>query len=305
MDIIFKFGEHFYEQGDSSIVLPLVLTILGGVLGFGTSLYFFRKDIQKAKKEEEEKEHKENQAWLKYFNHVLKSAISTFNSQMNLVDNFIENQEKDFTQLQPLMKVPRNDFNRVHDIYGKDLFHAYGYISKNEEWIKDYHNLQASFDFIEGALSDIDRMHKRNVDHAYKLLLKVKDHVDQLADELASLLTKLEGELGKEKKSDPMFQGANSLLGVYRKLVEQGAPMAMLNEEFLVPIIKFFEPYRASPIAEKFMILSKQARMKIYDAEEEMKNTVEQFKIVKEDTTEPIKRIADFEKALSLEILPN
>lgn len=298
MEIIFKFGEHYYEQGESSIILQVILTLLAGILGFGTSLFFFRKDIKKGKEQDIEKENKENQAWLKYFSHVLTGAVSTFNKQMELVDTFIEEQEKDYTTLQSLLRVPKNDFRRIHDIYSKDLFNAFGYTTNTSDWIKKYHNVQASLDFLEGTLFEMDRMHKRNVEHSYNLLLKVKENVDQIADQLASLLTEIERRLGNQKDNDEIYLGANKLLRTYRELVESGAPMTKFNQELLIPLIMFFEPHRSSHVAEQLMLLCKQARMKLHEAGEEMKNTVEQFKIIKKKTEEPLERVIQFEKAL-------
>ena len=55
MDIILKFGEHYYETVGSSIWIQFVLTVLGAFLGFGFALRIYYKSIKIEKIEENSK----------------------------------------------------------------------------------------------------------------------------------------------------------------------------------------------------------------------------------------------------------
>jgi len=70
MDIVFKFGEHYYEE-NGSVWLNLFVTMLGAFLGFGFALLLYYYQLAKEKSKEFLDLRNERKDRLKYFSLLL------------------------------------------------------------------------------------------------------------------------------------------------------------------------------------------------------------------------------------------
>ncbi len=116
MDIIFKFGEHYYETGDSSFWIQFILTVLGAFLGFGSALFFYYKKLRSEKKEELQRQKTISQNKLKYHKLLIENLIKTTNNQIRSINEYIKEQEKDLLNVIHPKQVATNDFKRLVNI---------------------------------------------------------------------------------------------------------------------------------------------------------------------------------------------
>jgi len=94
MDIVFRFGEHYYEAAESGSVLSIFLTFLGAFLGFLSALWVDRKVKKRGdkKKAKENLQSKFNQ--LRYFWYTIESALELIPKQTKQYVNFSNHLKK-------------------------------------------------------------------------------------------------------------------------------------------------------------------------------------------------------------------
>jgi hypothetical protein len=182
MDIIFKFGEHYYNSDDNSFWIQFGLTILGGFLGFGFALYIYYISIKREKKEQDNNLTIANKNKLKYHKLLIENLIKSTENQINSINKYKINQEKDLLNAIPPRLVITNDFKRLIFL-NKDVFDSFNHINKNNNnWIEYLKKIHTTTDYIEGVYGEMYRITTNHLKNNYKKNSEVKQNIELISD---------------------------------------------------------------------------------------------------------------------------
>lgn len=278
MDIIFKFGEHYYES-ESSIWLSFLLTLLGSFLGFMTALYFDRKARRRTKEKEQQKQETDYADRLNYLKILLKEVVKDVEQQDKVNEEFWKSIENDPYELQYLKVLSSNDTKRILNLNLQNTFLAFRhFFEKDENWLDDLRKMNSSVDFIDSYFPEIDRIFKSYQKGIYEFSLQYKSYVDNLPDFMARELTQIKRDI-QNYKEDPRFIFLNDSVLKYHELIEQKKRLKAFDTEFLEPLLMTtLKNFSDQPFAEPVMDMCKKARVKLNDIKVDAIGTAEEFK---------------------------
>ena len=294
MDIIFKFGEHYYEAGDSSFLIQFILTVLGAFLGFGSALIFYYKK-QKSDKEEEIKRQKTiSQNKLKYHKLLIENLIKTTNNQIKSINEYIKEQKKDLLNVIPPKQVATNDFKRLVNI-NNEIFESLNTLNKdNTDWLEDLKKLHITTDYIEGVFSEIFRMTTNHLKDCYAKASDIKQKIELIPDRLSSFAFYLRKQLEEKRWDNDLYVFVDAAIKQYRVQIEAKADFNKINRDYLDPLLKtIVDNYQTEPFFEEVLFLAKNARVKMNDIEIDVENMISEMQQVKIELEKSVKRIEE------------
>jgi hypothetical protein len=112
MDLVFNFGEHYFNDS-GSFWTDIVITVIGGFIGFGTALYFFYHQGQKDKKEEDIKLKNEQKDILVFFKQLIEGVISTIDKQTLKCQEFSDAVKSKPSENHPLKVIASKEIDRL------------------------------------------------------------------------------------------------------------------------------------------------------------------------------------------------
>lgn len=291
MDLIFQFGEFINEGDESSIWYQSLIEFIGASLGFLFALYLFYQQIKKDRKKENENRVKSYRDLLYYYKELLISSIDKFNKQLDSLDDFIQRQEKDLTELMPLHLGVTNDFLRLKNIDNKGVFEAWTTLFNDDDIIKQYKNNNARTDFLEKNFVEIEQMHKGNTKHIYDLLFEVRSIIEHIPDTLAMMSRQFKAELGESSKKNDEFMMIQSFLSIYTELMSLGGGFTNINIKFISPLLEIYLNNQGLYNSDEILMLCKKARVKLNSIESEQKQNIEKFKEIRGSTKKSIEEL--------------
>jgi len=262
---------------------------LGAFLGFGFSLVLYYKQIKKDKEKEKNDREQNFKNLLVYYRQLIESVKKASYKQLDFIDSFIQKQEEDHIDLQGLAIVATNDFGRLANIDNRGVFEAWTHFFVESDSIKTYKNTNASLDFLEGTFKEMIRIHYDHTKDMYSQLMAIKDILDNLPDQLSTIAMNMANELGETRWQNELYVYIDSTIQKYHTLLEDGADIHKINKEFLVPLLEaFVSKYKTASFAPIILNSCKKIRVKLHHIENEVKNIIVQFKLVRERTKESL-----------------
>jgi hypothetical protein len=294
LGIIFRFGEHYYQGEDSSIWWQLTLSSVGAFIGFGFSLWLYYRQTKRGKKKEAHDQEKNQLELLSYYSELLQTIEKDFARQLELVDEFINSQSEDLTDLKTLGKVATNDFVRLKNIDNQGVFQAWTASFHHVDTIQEYRKTNSSLDYIEGTIDEIFRIYFSNSKDCVTILHEVKKIIDQRI--IPTLISTLGGF---ESPDGPQFQPPKQAkdwihahLLKNRELNEEGASMEIINQKFLEPLlIQYSDQFSHYPEASTILMYCRNARVRLTDVKREVSNIINQFGKVRSNCAHSSTRI--------------
>jgi hypothetical protein len=280
MDFIFNIGEHYYQGDEPAFWIDFLTTFFGSILGFGSALLIYYVETRRDNKKEAKNKLEENLNKLIYLKQLIESVLKTYNKQqLPYIKEFISQQRLNLLDLKAMRRVASNDFKRLINIDNKGVFEAWGEHFGNEpEWIKNYKRTHASLDFLEGAIFETYRIERSNNDKCYEILLEVKEYIEDIPIIISNFARQLEGELGEKRWTNEYYLFIDSHIKKFRKLIDDGANLEIINNEFLQPLLEtYFSKFKTLPFPEEVLIKAKKARVKMNDVRTEVEHVLQQF----------------------------
>jgi hypothetical protein len=284
MDIIFKYGEHFYDSGDNSIWIQFGLTVLGAFLGFGFALLIYYKNIKREKIEQEEKQQIESQNILKYNRLLVDNLLKNTNRQIESLANFKVDQEKDLLNIIVPKQIVTNDFQRLI-LINKDIFDSFNYLNdQDSDWIEELKQLHTNIDFIEGVLKEIYRITTNHLEICYKNSSDIKQKIELIPDKLSSYAFFLQKQLGEDRWKNDLYLFVDFAIKKYRELIEKKADSNLFNSDYLEPLIEtIMTDHKGDEFLEEIIFLAKNSRVKMDDIKVDIINLIETFDEITKD----------------------
>lgn len=308
MDIVFKFGEHYYEAGPDNTVFDFVLTILGSLLGFATALYFDRmarrndakKEIERQKGDkdkEDEKNINELRDRLIYIQSLVDEVVNTLDKQNEKRTEFINAIEKEPYEFQFLKILASNDTKRILNLDSQSTFYAYRFFFKdNADWVKKYKKFNSSVDFIDGHLEEMQRVFKSYLDGIYKLQSEYKQIVDNLPNFICGVMMKFENDV-PNYKDDIRYKFLSQSVKNYRALADNSAKIKAFDDQFLEPLLLgILGNFEKESFSEPILDMAKKARVKLNDIKVDAVGICDEFKTLPDrlkNSIETLKRFSE------------
>lgn len=294
MDIIFIFGENYYETGESSFWLQFILTVLGAFLGFGSALFFYYKKMRSEKKEELTRQKIISQNKLKYHRLLIENLIKTTNNQIKSINEYVTEQKKDLLNIIPPKQIATNDFKRLVNI-NNEIFESLNTLNKdNTDWLEDLKKLHVTTDYIESVFSEIFRITTNHLKECYKKASDIKQKIELISDRLSSFAFYLRKQLEEKRWENDLYVFVNDAIKQYRVQIEAKADFHKINKDYLEPLLKrIVDNYQTEPFFEEIMFLSKNARVKMNDIETDVDNMISEMNQVKIELEKSVKRIEE------------
>lgn len=300
MDIIFKFGEHYYDSGDNSIWIQFALTVLGAFLGFGSALLIYYKSVKREKLEHETNLLIESKNKLMYHKLLIENLIKNTNFQIEALDKYIIEQEKDLLSVIPPRQIATNDFKRLIFI-NKDIFESFNHFYiKNIDWIEDLKKLHTTIDYIDGIFSEIFRMTTNHLKEYYIKASEIKQKIELIPDRLSSFAFYLQNQLGEERWKNKLYIFVNDSINQYIVLIEAKADFNRINTEYFEPLLKIIlAEYKKEPFFEEIMFLARSSRVKMNDIRTDVLNMIEEMGRVKIELVNSLTKVEESIKKLN------
>lgn len=292
MDIILTFGNYYYETSDSPIWLQFALTVLGAFLGFGFALLIYYKSIRREKAEEERKQQLESHNKLQYHKLLIENLIKTTKTQIESIEKYKIEQEKDLLNVIPTRQVVTNDFKRLVYI-NKEIFESFNNLYKNNtDWIEDLKKLHITIDYIDGILTEIYRINTNHLRDCYTKASDIKQNIELIPDRLSSFAFYLKNQLGEKRWENDLYVFVDAAIKQYRVLVDANADFNKINNDYLDPMLNsILENFQNEPFFEEILFLAKKSRVKMNDIKADVKNMIQEMGIVKNELEKSLNKV--------------
>ena len=146
----------------------------------------YYKSIKREKKENEIKQQTETRNKLRYHKLLIENLIKSIKNQIESIDNYKVEQQKDFLKVIHPKQVVTNDFKRLIYI-NKDIFESFNHLNnKNIDWIENLKRLHTIIDYIEGTFSEIFRMTTNHLKESYIKLSDIKQKIELIPNRFSS-----------------------------------------------------------------------------------------------------------------------
>ncbi|MCF8337916.1 MAG: hypothetical protein K9I74_08030 [Bacteroidales bacterium] len=292
MDVILKLGEHNFDFGESSIWIQFALTVLGAFLGFGTALFFYYKRLKREKKREKSNQLSKNKNRISYHTLLIENLVKNTEQQINLLEQFKLEQEKDMLEFIAPKQVATNDFQRLI-LINKDIFDSFNYFNNKENnWVEELKKLHTNIDFIEGTFKEINRITSNHLESCRSNATEIKQKIELIPDRLTSYAFYIQKELGEKRLQSDLYVFVNAQISKYGELVENKSTLDDFNNEYIEPMLNLImQHYKEDPFLEEIIFLAKSARVKMNDIRTDVKSTIETFIEIHKKLESAVKKI--------------
>lgn len=260
----FNFGEHYYE--DSSIWTDLFVTIIGGIIGFGTALWFYYQQNQRDRAKEIIEADQEFKDTLNYLKLLIDGVVTTIEQQNKKSIEFAEKVKANPVEIEYLMIIAGQDIERLHLIDPSKVFLTFRHrFSSENNWLKDFQKLYNHLDFIHGHMKENITIFRKYQEGTYKQLMRFKAIVDNLPDVMSDMSLEMKQTIA-DYKNDQRFIFLEEAIMKYRALADNDSKIEEYDNKFLRPVIEeTIKKYQLEFFGPKIMDMCKKARVLLND----------------------------------------
>lgn len=260
----FNFGEHYYEG--SSMLTDLLVTIVGGLIGFGTALIFYYKQNQIDKEKELQAIDSEFKDTLNYLKLLIDGVVTTIEQQNKRSIEFGEKVKENPVEIARLMIVASQDIERLHSIDSSRVFLTFRHrFSGQSNWLKDFRTFYNHLDYIHGHLKEVASVFMAYQKGTYENLMKFKAIVDMLPDVMSNMALEIK-RTEIDYKKDERFIFLEDSIMKYRSLADSHAKIADYDAKFLGPVLEStMNKYQLEFFGPRIMDMCKKARVLLHD----------------------------------------
>ena len=180
MDLIFKFGQHYYENEDSSFWFQLAIIFIGAFLGFLSALWVSNISERKLKKEK-----------IEYLKVIMSSILSSTRKQLVHFEEFIVELKANPYKLNQVVWLATNDVGRYLKFDIQVLFSSFLKVNKSVNAIKDFNKINAYIDHFDQGFKLIDQDYEMYKISTHKRQIFIKESIEKISNELAMVLEKI------------------------------------------------------------------------------------------------------------------
>jgi len=279
----------------------IVVSFIGAFFGFGLALILEYLKKKSDKKKEKDAVLEEMKKKIEYFKILLEEVFIKSNKQIELIQQNIEEQSKNYLNLIPLKYIPTNFFTRLKNIDSRGVFESLIDKFKNDiDWIKKYNELNSYLDFIEGTFcKELERINNTTLKKGFSDLLYIKSLIDEIPNILAEEARIKTNQLGNSRIYDKEYVFIDSIIKSYSMLVKETSDLDRFDKELLMPILQNIKPFESNGYAIKVILNCKNARVRMNDIRNDVKYTVSEYQTIINNLKNPLEEINKMIKLLS------
>ena len=228
MDIIFSFGEHFYEQTDSSVLINFLLTFLSAFLGLLSALYLSKRDERKLKKNR-----------ILYLNTLLENLIRSSTAQIEKLEEFIHRVNDRPQDHHKISWFASHDIKRYLKFDSQELFDAYIQQEKfDKQKIKSFNEINAYIDLIDQLIDQVKEISHTYTQSTFKRQLEIKSKIERVSDEIAVVAERIKIDNLEDYRDKDVYYHLNESLNTFHRLIRETASIDRFLFEFIDPLRK-------------------------------------------------------------------
>lgn len=226
MDIIFKFGEHFYTNEGSSIWIDFLLTFTGAFLGFLFALFISNSGARKLKTNR-----------LFYLTTLLEKVVKSSKAQIENLNNFVTKVRQSPQNHHKISWHVSHDVKRYLKFDSQELFDAYIQSKHNDqEKIKSFNEINAYIDFIDQLFDQVKEISSTYTQSIYRRQLQIKEKIERVSDEIAIVAERIKIDDPANYRNNAVYVHLNNALTKFHQLLDNYASIDRLLFEFLDPM---------------------------------------------------------------------
>lgn len=265
--MVFNFGDNYYESQTGSFWLDLVVTSIGGLIGFLGALYIYRRTLKSDKRNYERIQEEEQKDALIYFYRLSTGAVLHLEDLYRQITAYVKLQKENYSHIRRIEFTSNNDIHRIKQIDSLLIFKAYSkHFSSNSNWIIEFKKLYNLLDTIEGIENEIKRLDTENTGQMKQLSESIKNNIDTIRPKTVLITSSffVNGIVPDIKQEE--FKFLVQILEQYQKLNQKALNLNDLADNFLQPIMRdLMEKYSKSDYYNDLMSIGQVARTQIAD----------------------------------------
>jgi len=297
MDIIFKFGEHYYDARESGTFISVILTFLGAFLGLLGALWIDRrvKRREKNKIDKENKLSKFNQ--LRYFRDTIESALNLIPKQTKQYVKFSKNLKSNPLEIIIPEISPTFDLLRLRNVDTRENQEAFfEFFEKNNENIKLYRNSISYADYLYRVFNSSETNITRAIDFKYKDQQVVRDCMEE-ASVLLGLRIKTLEEEGKQTEDEYLF--LTDISDKYGVLIAGFLIFKDVKDNFVNPLFaESLTKIKDKETAMKVFVLCRKANARINGIEANALHVANDFEKFENQTSKSIEHLTKIREGI-------
>lgn len=263
LDIIFRFGEHYYENEDGGNFLStLFFTFLGAFFGFLFALWVDRLSTKKAKKEEKRQDKIKKYNQLRYFRDSIQAVIDYIPQQNQSFVNFAVNIRNSPLEIVTPEIRATYDLLRLKQVDNQENREAYfEFFEQSEETVRKYRRSIAHADYLHRIYTSSETDITRAVDFKHKDQLVVRDCIEELSMRLGMRIYYLEVN---GQQISPEYEFISNLADVYTALIATFINFENAKNQFIDPIFMNSLQVIGDPdLAHELFVLARKASSRL------------------------------------------
>jgi len=280
-DIIFSFGENYYEgyvlQNIISFLINLFGVLIGAFLAYLAGLSIYNKQRKDEKKKEIEKSQNLNNARLRYLYTLVDCAIANAEKQSIQYKELSNTINREPYEKHLVSITLTNDFQRIKSLDNQKVFEAYyNNVDNTQIGVKDYVNLFHTIDYIDLKLLQMFDMHKNHNDFTFRDQTVVRDIIEDIVNVLTTLILEIIEAYPENYQAIPIYDFTHNVL--QKSKSDNTKDFSYFENEFLIPLEKdcrevfSFNKGLSNLIFEKVKRARARLRQIKFNSEEHAKN---------------------------------
>ena len=271
----------------------ILITFIGAFFGFGLAIFIEYWKTRSDKKKDKKIETEEKVQKIEYYRILLKEVISNSEKQTELINEYIEEQNKNLLYPIPLKRISTNIFIRLKNIDARGVFEALSDRFKTDkDWVEQYNNLNSHLDFLEAVFcEELARINENTVRKAYNDQLYVKKLIDEIPNILSQEAFIKAGQLGERRYGNTEYVFIENSIGEFHRLIDEKSDLEKFNKELLQPLLKKTSLYQTHPYARDVIFNCKNARVRMNDIKNDTKQTISTYKEIVESIKQAMETV--------------
>lgn len=237
MNINFNFGEHYFQNADSSFWIEVLISFIGAFLGFLFALLIDRFVENRQKKKIKIAKKNNDIERLKYLLLLLKSTVKTTKTHIDSFKELSENVKQNPLESFFATKIASNDLKRLQNLDSIELFDSFNSIfSEHKNSSEVYKSIFGAVDFLEEKMEDAFKQNENHRTFQHKDELFVKESIDDVYIKIG-LRTKNYRKIYKDNADKiPEYIYLSKFEEIYSRFSESLADFDGIEKDYFKPL---------------------------------------------------------------------
>lgn len=290
-DWVVKFGTDKWED--------LIVTTIGTLLGFGTAILLYLREVADTKKSEHIAQLQRHVEHVRWFSGILEQVVRYANQQAEQLDLFVKRIKQEPSEIHKLAMVVSRSTDRMMSANNEATYHAYNTVFAYQPNLKnEYLNFIAVTDFAAVVTAKVKKDYANYLKGNYRRQLELKKTLEDGANMLSSMKLSMDkGGANGHLCGSELHISLNALLVDYSiRLIPLGCPMREIVETFIQPLKVLLLAHRHQPGTNELLAQLKNATILFTDIKNDSLSFLTSF--APDELRKPARRLHEIREAM-------